>query len=166
MSVPKNIKILRDAKVSLYPFIDFFQDFEKIEAVKKLFGDKTDEVLRNIKIEFGGRRGYMGVSNEDGHINISANYLNTGNFVDIYLDIIHQLVHVKQFMDGKELFEPRYNDVNTFTEIEAYKYTVEEARRLGLNDDRIYEYLRMNRMNKENTQRLLETLNIRYGKQK
>ena len=165
MSAPKNINILRNAKVSLHLFIDYFQDFEKVDVVKKLFGEKTDEVLRNIKIEFGGRRGYMGVSNEDGHINISANYLNTGDFIDIYLDVIHQLVHVKQFMDGKELFEPRYNYVNIPTEIEAYRCAVEEARRLGLSEDRICEYLRTDRITDENLQRLLETLNIRYKKQ-
>jgi len=162
MSVPRNIRISRNAKVSLHPFTDYFQGFEKVEVVRRLFGEKTDEVLRNLKIEFTGR-GYMGVSGEDGHMNINADYLNTGDAVDIYLDVIHELVHVKQFMDGKELFDPRYNYVTRPTEIEAYRYSVEEARRLGLSEEQICDYLRTERMTDEDLQRLAETLNVRYN---
>lgn len=162
MSIPKNISISRNAKASLYPFTDYFKGFEKVEIVRELFGEKTDEVLRNLKVEFGGRRGYMGVSNEDGHLTISAYYLNNGDITDIYLDLIHELVHVKQFMEGRELFDPHYNYVNRPTEIEAFRYAVEEARRLELSEERICEYLKTERMTDEDFQRLTQILNVSY----
>ena len=68
---------------------------------------------------------------------ISKGYLNNGDKTDIYLDLIHELCHVKQFMEGKELFDPRYDYVDRPTEIEAYRYAVKEARRIGLSDERI-----------------------------
>ena len=79
----------------------------------------------------------MYVDGADGHLVISKGYLNTGNKTDIYLDLIHELCHVKQFMDGKELFDPRYEYVDRPTEIEAYRYSVQEARRIGLPEERI-----------------------------
>lgn len=155
-----NVRIMRDVKVSAYPFTDYFTGFEKVKAVQQLFGKKTDEVLNNLKIEFFGRRGYMGVSNIDGHIIISAFYLNNGDIVDIYLDIIHELVHVKQFMDGKELFDRHYNYVDRPTEIEAFSHAVKEARNLGLTDERILNYLRTEWMSDEDLQRLAKSLNV------
>ena len=155
-----NVKIIRDVEVSIYSFTDYFNGFEKVKAVQQLFGKKTDEVLNNLKIEFSGRRGYMGVSNIDGHIIISAFYLNNGDLIDIYLDIIHELVHVKQFMDGKELFDRHYNYVDRPTEIEAFSHAVKEARNLGLTDERILDYLRTEWMTDEDLKRLAKSLNV------
>jgi len=86
--------------------------------------------------------------------------LNSGDSVDIYLDVIHELVHVKQFMDGKELFDIHYGYTERPTEIEAYRHSVEEARRIGLSDERICEYLKTEWMSKSDLRRLAETLNV------
>ena len=103
----------------------------------------------------------MGVSNEDGHLNINADYLNTGDTTDIYLDVIHELVHVKQFMEGRKLLDPRSNYVTSPTEVEACRYSIQEARRLGMSEKRICEYLRTERMTNEDFQELTRILNIR-----
>lgn len=157
-----NVKIIRDAKITMHSFMDYFQGFEKVEAVRRIFGEKTDEVLRNLKVEFFGRHGYMGVSDDDGHLLVSAYYLNNGDLIDIYLDIIHELAHVKQFIDGKALFDDNFDYVDRPTEIEAYRITVEEAKRLGLSDERILQYLKTEWMNEEELKRLAKTLNIEY----
>jgi len=156
-----NVKVLRNAKVSMHSFTDYFKGFEKVEAVRRIFGEKTDSVLHNLKIEFSGRRGYMGVSNIDGHLIISADYLNNGDIIDIYLDIIHELTHVKQLMDGNELFDNRYNYVERPTEIEAFRNAVEEARRIGLSDERICDYLKTEWMTGEDLLQLAKALNVK-----
>jgi len=161
MGLDLKVKIVRNAKVQTYPFTDFFQGFENVEAVRHIFGEKTEEVLRNLKVEFHSlRRGYMGVSDIDGHIFVGAHYLKNGDIVDIYLDVIHELVHVRQFMDGKELFESGYDYVERPTEVEAYRLAVEEARRLGLSDKRICLYLRTEWMTDEDLKRLASALNV------
>lgn len=103
----------------------------------------------------------MGVSNVDGHLNVSAEYLNKGDIIDIYLDIIHELTHVKQFMEGIELFDNRYNYVDRPTEIEAFRNAVEEARRLCLSDLRICEYLKTEWMTDDDLLFLAKTLNVK-----
>ena len=162
MDLELNVEIVRNAKVATYPFTDYFKGFEKVDGVRRIFGEETESVLNNLKVEFSGRRGYMGVSNEDGHLIISAEYLNEGDIVDIYLDIIHELTHVKQFMDGKKLFDNHYSYVERPTEIEAFRNAYEEARRLGLSDERICEYLRTEWMSDEDISLLAKALNFEY----
>jgi len=142
-------------------FAVYFKDFEKIEAVKGIFGEKTAEVLQNLKIDLIWVKGYMYVDSSTGHLVISARYLKTGNKVDIYLDLIHELCHVKQFMEGKDLFDPQYSYVERPTEIEAYLYTVQEARRLGLSDKRICQYLKTEWMSNRDLRFLAKVVNVR-----
>jgi hypothetical protein len=142
-------------------FTEYFRGFEKVEAVRGIFGEETEEVLRNLKIEFTGFGGYMGVDDTNGHLMVNARYLNSGNRVDIYLDVIHELCHVKQFMQGKELFDSRYDYVERPTEIEAYRYTVQEARRLGLSDKRICEYLKTEWISDNDLKRLAKALDVK-----
>ena len=152
------VKILRKAKVVTHSFTDYFKGFEKVEAVRRIFGEKTEEVLVNLRVEFAGFRGYMGVSDSDGHLLISARYLNGGDLTDLYLDIIHELVHVRQFMEGKELFDSDFTYIERPTEVEAYRAAVEEAKRLGLSEERICAYLKTEWMSDEDFKRLTKSL--------
>ncbi len=150
--------------MATYPFLDYFKGFENVGAVKKILGDDAKKVLSNLRVEFVGRRGYMGVSEVDGHMIISADYLRTGNRIDIYLDFVHELVHVKQFMEGKELFDHNYVYVERPTEIEAYRCAVQEARRLGLSDRRICHYLKTEWMTDDEFKRLAKAVDVCCGK--
>lgn len=141
-------------------FLQYFKGFDKIAAVQGIFGEKTTDVLGDLIVELSWLNGYMYVDGSDGHLVVSKGYLNTGNRVDIYLDLIHELYHVKQFMDGKELFDPRYAYVDRPTEIEAYRYCVAEAKRLGLSDERIRHYLRTEWMSEEEFRRLAQSVNV------
>jgi hypothetical protein len=141
-------------------FLEYFKGFDKLPAVQGIFGEKTTEVLSHLRVELSWVMGYMYVDGSDGHLVISKGYLNTGDKTDIYLDLIHELCHVKQFLDGKELFDPRYDYVERPTEIEAYRYTVQEARRLGLSEERICLYLRTEWMSEYDLKRLAKSVHV------
>jgi len=155
------VKIPREVPVMTYPFTDYFKGFENVEAVRRIFGGETEKILSSLRVEFAGFRGYMGVSNVDGHLLISAHYLREGDMIDIYLDIIHELVHVRQFMEGKELFDERFGYADRPTEIEAYRHAVEEARKLRLDDKRICRYLKTEWMSDEELKRLAAALGVK-----
>ena len=105
--------------------------------------------------------GYMYVDGSDGHLVISKGYLNTGNKTDIYLDLIHELCHVKQFMEGKELFDPRYDYVERPTEIEAYRYCSSRGKTAGFSEERIrYSYLWTEWMSEDDFKRLAKSVNV------
>ncbi len=155
--LPFNILGIGNQKVI---FSKFFKDFQKVEAVRGIFGEKTDEVLSHLTVEISWVMGYMYVDGSDGHLVISKGYLNNGDKIDIYLDLIHELCHVKQFMEGKELFDPRYDYVDRPTEIEAYRYCIQEARRLGLSEEKIRCYLWTEWMGEDNFKRLAKAVNV------
>jgi len=142
-------------------FNDYFKGFDKNEAVRGIFGEQTEEVLRNLKVEFMGLFGYMGVDNTDGHLLVNARYLENGDKTDIYLDVIHELCHVKQYMEGKELFDPEYDYVDRPTEIEAYGVAVKEARRLGISDERICQYLKTEWMSDDDFKKLARNVGVK-----
>lgn len=141
-------------------FLDYFKGFEEIEAVRGIFGDQTVDVLRNLEVEFSWLNGYMYINESEGRIVISKSYLRNGNKTDIYLELIHELYHVKQFMEGKELFDPKYKYVDRPTEIEAYRYTVQEARRIGLTEERICQYLKTEWISISDFRRLATSIDV------
>jgi hypothetical protein len=165
MRILRVIRILRLDRVlrikgPTYPFTDYFNGLEKAKAIRNIFGEKTEEVLRNLRVEFTWVRSYMWVSSTDGHLTVSSHYMDNGDRIAIYLDLIHELVHVKQFLEGKELFDSRYDYIDRPTEIEAYRHAVEEAKNLGLSDEKICKYLKTEWMSNEDLKRLAKTLNI------
>ena len=152
-------RILR-AGASTRVFAECFKGFDKIDAVRGIFGNKTTEVLNNLKVDFTWFGGYMYVDTSNGHLVVSTRYLKTGDRIDIYLDLVHELCHVKQLMEGRELFDSNYNYVQRPTEIEAYRYTVQEARRLGLDDERICRYLKTEWMTQQDLKFLRKAVNV------
>jgi hypothetical protein len=153
------VEIRRNAEVKLFPFMGYFVGFEKVAAVRSLFGAKTVQVLRNLKVEFFSLRfGYMSVSDEDGHILISTNHLKNADLKVVYLDIVHELFHVKQFMEGKNLFQSEFEYVDSPIEVPAYQFTVEEAKRIGMSMTEIVEYLKVEWVTEEQHARLVKTL--------
>jgi len=150
-----------NAGASTHQFINCFKDFDKVNAVRGIFGEKTTEVLSNLKVDFTLFSGYMYVDSSNGHLVVSSRYLKTGDKIDIYLDLIHELCHVKQLLEGKDLFDQSYTYVERPTEIEAYRYTVTEARRLGLGDKRICKYLKTEWMSDRDFKFLAKNVGVR-----
>ena len=151
-------RILR-VGISTAMFLDYFKGFEKSQAVRGIFGEATEQVLKDLKVQFTWF-GYMGVDDNDGHLMVNKSYLNSGDKTDIYLDVVHELCHVKQHLEGRELFKLGYDYVDRPTEVEAYRYTVIEAKRLGLSDERILGYLQTEWMSNKDVARLVKNIGI------
>lgn len=155
------VEIRRNASPILFPFKDYFRGFEKLPVVRGIFGERTDEVISNLEVEFfSSKWGYMSTSEVDGHLIISSYHLKNSDFETVYLDIVHELCHVKQFMDGRELFDARYSYVDSPIEIEAYRTTVEEAKRIGFTEERIREYLKVDWITEEELFKLISNIGL------
>ncbi|MGI0131451.1 MAG: hypothetical protein ACREDE_05430 [Thermoplasmata archaeon] len=138
------VEIERAAPTHLRPFTRFFRGFEKVAPVRALFGRQAEQVLRSLKVEFfSARFGYMGTSDVDGHLLISTHHLKDSEFRTVYLDIVHELCHVKQFRAGRPLFYSKLSYVDAPSEIEAYRFTVDEGRRIGMTDRQLLDYLKV-----------------------
>jgi hypothetical protein len=138
------VQIERQAPTKLYSFTRFFRGFETVPTVRALFGGQTGRVLRSLKVEFfSARFGYMGTSDVDGHLLISTHHLHDSEFRTVYLDIVHELCHVKQFRKGRPLFYPKLSYVDAPSEIEAYRLTVKEGQRIGMTRRQLVDYLKV-----------------------
>jgi hypothetical protein len=153
-------KIVRIPESQLCSFVDHFQGFEKVKTVRQLLGEKTGHILQSLMVEFTEETKYMKVSDVDGHLMINPQYLRQADIIDLYLDLIHELVHVKQFLEGKPLFDSNYSYAERPTEIEAYSIAVQEARALGLSDERISKYLRSELIEEEDCRKLAKKLKL------
>jgi len=147
------IKINRETpSLEQSTFKDYFEGFEKVQAVRNVFGEETDAVLANLKVEFISLRFmYMGIRDEDGSIIIGTYHLRHSDLRTLYLDIVHELFHVKQWREDRRYFEEEHrkfmgNRSLYFAspiEVPAYRHTVREAERIGMSRDEIVEHLRM-----------------------
>jgi len=140
--------------------MEIFLGFEKLDAVKSIFGNEAEQVLSKIMLVVEPRKGYLHVDPGTGNIVISSPYLESGDERHIYLDVIHELMHVRQFMEGKELFDKRYSYVDRPTEIEAYSHAVKEAKRIGMTEKEIIDYLRVEWVTEEEFERLVRRMGI------
>jgi hypothetical protein len=147
--------------IATHAFMDYFKGFERVPAVREIFGDETEKVLSELKVEFfSSKFGYMGVSDEDGHLIVSAYYLRTGDTSSKYLDVVHELVHVRQFREDRALFDETYDYHERPTELEAYRHSIKEARRLGMSDEEIFEYLKVDWLSEEEVRKLARNIGL------
>ena len=139
------VKINREINPGTYGLEDIFYGLKKVEILQKIFGSITelDDVFLKTKVIVDTSSHYMHVKNEDAVIVISLNHLKNSDKVILYLDIVHELVHVKQQRQGLDLYDKSYSYVDRPTEIEAYIVSVEEAKRLGMQYYEIIEYLQV-----------------------
>ncbi|HTP54961.1 MAG TPA: hypothetical protein VML94_08420 [Thermoplasmata archaeon] len=157
----QGVRIQRVAPIRLYPFSRFFRGFDRAPPVRELFGAKAATILRNLKVEFFSPPfGYMGTSDVDGHLIVSSHHLKTSDLRTVYLDVVHELCHVKQFRAGRPLFDRKRKYVDVPTEIEAYAFTVKEGRRIGMTDPELVEYLKVEWVEAADHRRLARRLGV------
>ena len=153
----------RKAVIGKHRLDDVFQGLEGSITLATLFptAPRRRAFLRGSALEISPQDLYAYVDDEDGHIVLGRGHLRKSEERVLYLVILHELVHVKQFQEGKELFDRRFPYVDRPTELEAYALGVREARSLGMSDPEILEYLEVPRVSGEEMKRLAERLGVR-----
>jgi len=155
------VVINRDVALGRNRFKEVFRGFENVAAVRSIFGTNTDDVLSDLHVEVEDGRGYMRINDREGSVMVSAKYLKEGDETHLYLDVVHELVHIRQHMEGRELWDRRYAYVDRPTEVEAYKVVLDEAKRIGLQKSEIVDYLKVDWVTEEEFLRLLTTLGVK-----
>jgi hypothetical protein len=137
------IKINRNIKPGSYFLHDIFDGLKQSHVLMEIFKTKNelDDVFTKTNVIVEDSDHYMFVKNDDATIVIGFNHLKNSDSKVLYLDIVHELVHVKQQRAGFDLYNKSYAYVDRPTEIEAYEIAVKEAKRLGMNDNEIMDYL-------------------------
>jgi hypothetical protein len=115
-----------------YRLEDVFTDIRTYDILSEIFADAKEIywVVANIKVIVLDEPFEVFVDNNDATIYFGLKYLRCCHEDILYLDIIHELCHVKQHLQGRNLYDERKAYVDRETEIEAW-ITPEEHKRLA-----------------------------------
>jgi len=80
------------------------------------------DCLERARIEIREGRGYAFVDVEAPCIVLSEWYYREGGDLDLYLDLLHELAHLRQLEEGLDLWDERFEYVDRPTEIEGYRW--------------------------------------------
>ncbi len=178
-SPPKGFGIVRSVAPGRHALLDLFPGADRLPIAKKVEPDEGERVrlFRETEIELvdqeiwmyvapreapaAFRRQWRPVVSADADcIVIGAAHLRTSPALTLYMDIYHELCHVRQRRGGAELWPPGVSYVRRWTEIEAYRVVVEDARRLGASDEFLREYLKVEWIDAAEYAELLTTLGV------
>ena len=150
------IKINRAITPGDYSLSEIFDGLQEADILIKVFKTKEelDDVFLKTKVIVEESDHYMYVKNDDASIVIGFKHLKNSDSKILYLDIVHELVHVMQQRQGLDLYNKSYAYVDRPTEIEAYEVAVLEAKNLGMKDKEILDYLLVEWITPEEHKRL------------
>ena len=156
------IKINRNVNPGSYVLAEIFDGLIEVSILSKVFKTKKelDDVFSKTRVIVEESDHYMYVKNDDASIVIGIKHLKNSDSQILYLDIIHELVHVMQQRKGLDLYDKSYSYVDRPTEIEAYEIAVMEAKNLGMNNKEILDYLFVEWITPEEHKRLASHVGI------
>ena len=159
----RSFRVRRSAGIGEYKLSEVFTGLESSSALIKVFGSKAQmtKIMKHLKLRVERNDSGLWLDRDTGTICIGAKHLTSAKNDFLYLDVIHVLVHVRQFLEGKELYDQAFEYVDRPTELEAYRTTVTEARRIGMEEDEILKYLRMDAADDSELGKLMEKIGVK-----
>ncbi len=159
----RSFRVRRSAQVGEYKLSEVFTGLDSSSALMKVFGSKVQmaKIMKHLKLRVERNDSGLWLDRDTGTICIGAKHLTTAKNDFLYLDVIHVLVHVRQFLEGKELYDQAFEYVDRPTELEAYRTTVAEARRVGMGEGEILKYLRMDAADDSELGKLMEKIGVK-----
>ncbi|HLY76354.1 MAG TPA: hypothetical protein VKT21_00530 [Thermoplasmata archaeon] len=91
---------------------------------------------------------------------VGLGHLRESPALTLFMDIFHELRHLMQRHAGAQLFGGSQSYVRRPTEVEAYRFVVDEARALGVSDGFLRDYLRVEWIDDGEFQELLSAVGV------
>jgi len=178
--VPEEFAPQREAAPGRHAFLEVFRGLEETVPFRKYPGDDSRilAVARETSAEVTPGPGYMYVApprtppeiraagfrmveTTDDVIVVGRSHLRNSPTMVVYLDVIHEFLHILQRRQGRVIW-PRasLSYVDRPTEIEAYSFSIAEARRLGVPDAYLRRYLRVPWVTNSENLRLLRNVGV------
>lgn len=176
---PPGFRVQRDLPLGRHPILEAFPGLGDLPLAARLVEDAgaRARLFRETEIELVAEDLWMYVAPREvpkfrrgqwkpvispvhDCIVIGESHLRESSPLMLYMDIFHELGHVVQRAAGAELWPPGVSYVDRWTEVEAYRLVVDDARRLGAPDAFLREYLRVDWISDEEHRALLEKLGV------
>jgi hypothetical protein len=178
-NAPKGFRIAREMPVGRHPLLAVFPGLDGLAPAKRLEPDakKRERLFEDTCVEVVDADMWMYVAPREvpesargrwkpvvspgsDCIVVGKSHLAESPALMLFMDIYHELCHVRQRQAGANLWEPGVSYVKRWTEVEAYRFVVEEARTLGVSDEFLREYLRVEWITAKEHRELLTELDV------
>ncbi len=159
---PKGFRVSRDVPPGRHPLLAVFPGLDTLPPAKRLEPDpaKRSRLFEETCVEIVDADMWMYVAPWDlppafrgrwkpvltpgtDCIVVGKGHLQDSPEIMLFMDIYHELCHVRQRQGGANLWEPGVSYVKRWTEVEAYRFVVNEARTLHVSTDFLRDYLKV-----------------------
>jgi hypothetical protein len=177
---PPPFRVGRDLPPGNYPLLTAFPGFTEVPPFKDypVAARRRNSVAKRTTVQVVAERAWMYVaphevppwatkygwnpfSTATDCIVVGWNHLSRSPSITLYLDILHEFFHILQRDTGRELWDITKGYVDSPTELEAYRFSVVEARRLGVSDPFLRNYLKVEWVNAKDHRKLLSNLGVK-----
>jgi hypothetical protein len=181
-SPPSALKIARAVAPGRHPLLSVFHGLDRTPGFRSLPAPPLElrRVVRGAHVIVVPGRGWMHVAprvtppeirrygyemmaSSGEAIVVGGSHHARSPALVLYLDIIHEFLHLLQRARDRDLWPAKVPYVDRPTELEAYRHSLKEARRLGADDDFLREYLKVEWISPKEFERLLRHLGVGLG---
>ena len=143
IELPEYALVNRTLSCSIHPYRLLLPRIEESPVARRIetaaipIGHLVDDA--RVKIKKG--EGYCYVDVKIPAIVLIEDYYIRGNALDLYLDLAHELTHLRQLAEGRNIWDHSLHYVDRPTEIEGFAVAVEEGIRLGMTEMQVIQHL-------------------------
>jgi hypothetical protein len=160
IKLPDYAHVVRNLDCGEHPFCALLPRAAESPAAHRIVSLTTplDGLLKTARVRIQSGEGYVMVDDRVPAIILKEDYYKRGSNLDLYLDLLHELTHLRQLAEGHPLWDKRFSYVDRPTEIEGYAVAIEEGLRLGMSKADIIRHLSNPWMTQDDINRLLENV--------
>ena len=160
--VPPFARLDRTLGLGMHPYLAVFPGVMDSPGMRRVAPtpQARERLLRDAKVHLSAMPGFAYINTREPCIELAWTYFEVGSHLDLYLDMLHELTHLRQLAEGADLWDRRFSYVDRVTEIEGYAVAVEEGRRLGMTPEMIRSHLHNPWMTQEDVVRLEQHIDV------
>jgi deoxyribonuclease V len=155
--LPRCARLNRTLWAGNHEYLEVLPEVTDSPALHRISPDPRirQRLVERAVVQIRGQRGYAFVDVETPCIVLSEAYYRKGSHLDLYMDLLHELTHLRQLTEGFDLWDDRFEYVDRPTEVEGYAVAIEEGRRLGMTERDAFQHLSNPWMTEADTRRLI-----------
>ena len=160
LTLPPYAIVDRSRPVGTQPYTDLLPRAAESPALARIEPDAAarERLLGEARVRVSPIPGYAYIDVGTPCIVLAWTYYKAGRGLDLYLDLLHELTHLRQLAQGADLWDKRYAYVDRWTEVEGYAVAVEEGRRLGMTEEDLRGHLSNPWMTRGDVRKLQENI--------
>ncbi len=164
-TLPEFARVVRGLPDGMHAYLELLPRAAESPALRRIAQDDAarKRLLAGAQVRIEKMRSFCWVDIVVPCIVLNTGYYRDGNGLDLYLDLLHELTHLRQVAEGRNVWDDSYDYVDRPTEIEAYAVAVEEGRRLGMTDEDVVHHLSNPWMSEADVAKLVANIEALIG---